>query len=55
MAYRLSCSDCGQVSTGEVVMPTSLEAGDVTKMFGSCPCGEEAKGRARVLQVLNVA
>ena len=33
--YRLICSDCGQVSTGEVVMPTSLEAGGVTTMFGS--------------------
>ena len=53
-AYRLICSSCGQVSTGEVVMPTSLEAGDVTTMFGSCPCGGDANGRARVLQVLTV-
>ena len=49
--YRLICPGCGDVMKGEVVMPTSLAPGDVTTMFGSCSCGAEAEGRARVVAV----
>ena len=48
--YRLICSVCGDVK-GEVVMPTCLVPEDVITMFGSCPSGAEAEGRARVVEV----
>jgi hypothetical protein len=52
--YRLTCSDCGEVQSGEVVMPTFLAPGAVTTMYGSCLCGAEAEGRARFVEMLNV-
>lgn len=51
--YRLRCPKCAEVRSGEVVMPTSLGPGDVTPMFGSCPCGGEAMGRARVVEMVH--
>lgn len=52
MAYLIDCDACGLRVEGEAELPSSGRVGEVTPIFGSCECGGEAHGSARVIGIL---
>lgn len=55
LVYRASCGDCGRTWDHEVVLPSNGGAGDVRDVFCSCPCGGDATGVGRIVELLGDA